>query len=239
MKDILVSCLCVTERRPAFMPWLLWCFDRQIWSRRELVIVDSSPEPLQIAARDDIRVVITTPGTDVAEKRNVALQEARGELITWFDDDDWQHPYKLTRLVEVLRDGALYAGSCSGWFVDLFASRCVLYHGLAGRIVFNSAGFRREAVLPFRFRDGLRGAEDTAWLRELSKRHCRKATILDREDMFFWLCHEDNLSNPARRRRFPERLKTLEKRIGSEAWADTSDALDALRWRLQSQDLSD
>ena len=32
MSDItspFVSCLCVTEGRPAFMPWLLWCFDRQ------------------------------------------------------------------------------------------------------------------------------------------------------------------------------------------------------------------
>jgi glycosyltransferase involved in cell wall biosynthesis len=183
--------------------------------------------------------MIATPGTNVAEKRNVALQEARRELITWFDDDDWQHPNKLIWLVEALRDGVLYAGSCSAWFVDLFASRCALYRGLAGRIVFNSAGFRREAVLPFRFRKDLRRAGDTAWLRELSKRHRRKATIFDREDMFFWLCHEDNLSNPARRRRFPERLETLEKRISSEAWGDTSDALDALRWRLHSQGPSD
>lgn len=235
MKNPLVSCLCVTERRPAFMPWLLWCFDRQSWSRRELIIVDSSPEPLQLAARADIRVVITTPGTNVAEKRNVALREARGALVAWFDDDDWQHPHRLAWLVAALREGAPYAGSWSGWFVDLLAARCTPYRGRADRIVFNSAGFRRETVFPFRFREDLRRAEDTDWMRQLSRHHGAQAAILNHEDMFFWLCHEDNLCNPAKRRRFPEPLETLEKRIGPEAWGDTHDALDALRQRLHNQ----
>src|SRR5438309_10414663 len=108
----LVSCLCVTEGRPAFMPWLLWCFDRQTWSHRELVIVDSSLEPSQVVGRDDVRVVSLPPGTRVGKKRNLALQEAHGEIITWFDDDDWQHPHKLVWLVEALQEGALYAGAC-------------------------------------------------------------------------------------------------------------------------------
>ena len=62
----LVSCLCVTEGRPAFMPWLLWCFDRQQWPHRELVIVDSSPQPFQAGGRDDVRVVTAPPGTPTA-----------------------------------------------------------------------------------------------------------------------------------------------------------------------------
>jgi hypothetical protein len=89
----LISCICVTENRPAFMPWLLWNFDRQRWpdrrcrSKRELVIVDSSPEPFRAAGRDDVRVVTAPPGTGVARKRNLGLQEARGEIVAWFDDD--------------------------------------------------------------------------------------------------------------------------------------------------------
>jgi hypothetical protein len=78
------------------MRWLLWCFERQRWSPRELVIIDSSPEPLQIAERDDVRVVTAPAGTMVARKRNLALQEARGDIVTWFDD--WQHPHKLSCL---------------------------------------------------------------------------------------------------------------------------------------------
>ena len=128
----LVSCLCVTEGRAAFMPWLLWCFDRQTWPHRELVILDSSERPFA-SARNDVRVVALPPGTGVARKRNLAMRAARGDVIAWFDDDDWQHPQKLAWHVEALRTGAAYAGSASGWFVDLHRSSCEAFraqHGL-------------------------------------------------------------------------------------------------------------
>jgi hypothetical protein len=54
-----------------------------------LVVVDSSPEPLQIAERDDVRVVTAPLGTGVARKCNVALQEARGEIVVHCADDNY------------------------------------------------------------------------------------------------------------------------------------------------------
>ena len=56
-----------------------------------------------------------------------------------------------------------------------------------------------------------------------------QAVILAQEVMFFWLCHTENLSNPAKRRRFSQRLDVLKNLVGAEAWGDTDDALDALR----------
>ncbi|MGC4067365.1 MAG: glycosyltransferase family A protein [Polyangiaceae bacterium] len=113
----LVSCLCVTERRAAFMPWLLWGFERQTYEHRELVIVDSSPEPLSIS-RANVRVLAAPPGSNVPTKRNLALDAARGDYIAWFDDDDWQHPERLERLVESLREDHVIVGSSRSWFVD-------------------------------------------------------------------------------------------------------------------------
>jgi Glycosyl transferase family 2 len=228
----LVSCLCVTEGRPAFMPWLLWCFDRQTWPHRELVIVDSSLEPLQMVGRDDVRVINLPPGARVGSKRNIALRESHGEIITWFDDDDWQHPYKLVWLLEALESGVPYAGTCRGWFVDLVKEWCAPYRESKGRMVFNSAGFWREAVLPLRFREDLVRASDTRWLQELAIRHNGNAMLLERDDLFFWLCHDKNLSNPVNKRRFPKGMDILKQRIGVEAWGDTDDALDTLRKRL-------
>lgn len=49
----LVSCLCVTEDRAAFMPWLFWNYDRQSYARRELVIVDSSTIPFEPLGRSE------------------------------------------------------------------------------------------------------------------------------------------------------------------------------------------
>lgn len=232
-KEVLVSCLCVTEGRPAFMPWLLWCFDRQVWPLRELVIVDSSEKPFHVAGRDNVRLVAMPVGTCVPKKRGRALQKARGEVVTWFDDDDWQHPHKLSWLVDALSNGAGFAGSRRGWFVDLMASRCAAYRAPRGQIVFNSAGFRRDEVLSIGFREDLQRASDTHWMRAVAARYRDRAAIMQRDDLFFWLSHETNLSNPVQKRRFPDQLDVLRRRISAEAWGDTNDALDSLRGRLE------
>ncbi|MCB0253958.1 MAG: glycosyltransferase family 2 protein [Anaerolineae bacterium] len=233
-QQLLISCLCVTENRPAFMPWLLWCFDRQRWPRRELVIVDSSAEPFTAGERDDVRVLSAPSGMGVAAKRNLALEAAQGDIITWFDDDDWQHPDRLTLLADALAAGAPYAASRSGWFADLATLRCASYQTTRGQLIFNSGGFRRDAVAGIRFPEDVVKASDTVWMREVLRRHSRRGMLLDRDDLFFWLCHGDNLSNPARRRRFTLPLAGLQKRIGQPAWSGTGEALEALRARLAS-----
>ena len=228
----LVSCLCVTEGRAAFIPWLLWCFDRQTWPHRELLIFDSSDRPF-MSARDDVRVVTLPRGTAVARKRNLAIQAARGDLIAWFDDDDWQHPRKLASHVEALRNGAAYAGSPSGWFVDLHQSRCEAYKAAHGYVLFNGAGFRREAVSPIRFREGVVRASDVYWMRHVAAR-CRHSAGIGRDDLLFWLSHEGNMSNPASKRHFSHDLDVLRDQIGAAAWGDTDAALESLRQRLKA-----
>jgi len=228
----LVSCLCVTEGRAAFMPWLLWCFDRQTWPHRELLILDSS-ERTFVSVRDDVRVMALPSGTGVARKRNLALGAARGDLIAWFDDDDWQHPEKLAWHVEALRGGAAYAGSPSGWFVDLYQSRCAAFKAPQGCMIFNTAAFRREAVLPVVFREGVERSSDTFWMRKVAAR-CRPSAGIERDDLFFWLSHEDNISNPARNKHFSSHLDVLRDHVGTAAWGDTDAALESLRSRLDA-----
>lgn len=231
----LVSCLCVTEGRAAFMPWLLWCFDRQRWPHRELVVVDSSPQPLQLADRADVRVVAAPTRTSVAAKRNLALGAARGEVVAWFDDDDWQHPDRLACLVAALGSGAPYAGSRQSWFVDLAQATCEPYRGWRDHIIFNSAGFRREAVLPLRFPEHVQRASDTRWMQQVAALPGGPPAVIARDDLFFWLCHERNLSNPAASRRCAQPLAALRQAVGPEAWADTDEALAALRDRLRDE----
>lgn len=227
----LFTCLCITENRPAFLPWLLWNYDKQTWTKRELIIVDSSPTPFE-SARPDIRVITSAPGTGVATKRNRALQAAQGELITWFDDDDWQHPEKLALLAEALQEEAVVcAGTRHGWFVNLDSGRCARHRGTGHLPIFNSAGFRRDAVLPLRFPEKLRRATDTRWMQGLRRRYPGRYALLDREDLFFWLCHGANLSNPAKKRRFPQELTALKTVIG-DSWGETGRTLSQLSERL-------
>jgi glycosyltransferase involved in cell wall biosynthesis len=216
------------------MPWLLWGFDRQEWCSRELVIVDSSQEPFDVGGRTDVRVVHVPPATGIAAKRNIALHEARGTRVAWFDDDDWQHPRRLSDLMRLLDDGATYAGATTGWFVSLTDRRCAPHRVPRGEIVFNSAVFDKDAVMPIPFREDLVTASDTDWSRAVAARHQAHRAILPRDDLFFWLCHRHNISNRVGARRLLYDLAVLRGRIGQTAWDDTDEQLAALRTRVES-----
>ncbi len=229
----LISCLCVTENRTAFMPWLLWNYDRQSWQNRELVIVDSSAEPVEAGERSDIRVVRAASRTTVGQKRNVALEQARGDIITWFDDDDWQHPEKLALLHRALQSGKALAGCTESWFLDFARNRCARYKAAGRRLLFNSIGVRTDIARSVRFPTHVRKASDTRWMQDLERRmKTRGASI--KTPLFFWLCHGKNLSNPVARRRFDRDATQLNSAIGNAVWGDTNDALYALRERMEA-----
>ena len=225
----LISALCVTEDRPEFIPWLLWNHAKQDHPRRELIIVDSSREPLTDSESGEVKVVRCAPGTTVARKRNLALRTARGDLVTWFDDDDWQHPRKLSILAAALSGGATLAGSRTGWFLDLRRDRVRPYTSTQ-HLIFNSIGVQAAAAVAVPFDEAMVRASDTAWLTGL--RRIGGAAAVVPEILSVWLCHRRNLSNPASRYVFPRPLADLELRLGHDAWAGTPDQLERLRARL-------
>jgi hypothetical protein len=227
---LLVSCLCITESRPAFWPWLWWNFAKQDHAHRELVIVDSSPEPLPVAD-PRVRVVAAAPGSTVGAKRNLALRCARGAAIAWFDDDDWQHPRRLSILVRALASHRL-AGAMESWFVEPAGRRARPYRSQLD-VIFNGLGVRRDDVVQRPFDERKPRAADTAWVRELSRRADGDVAAVP-EVLTWWLCHRRNLSNPATKYTFPEALNVAQARIGETDWADTDDHLDALVSRLFS-----
>lgn len=226
----MVSCLCVTEDRSAFLPWLLWNYDRQAWCERELVIVASSTDALDVPDRPDIRVIRVPHRLGVGAKRNIALDEARGDAVAWFDDDDWQHPRRLHEIVASLDAGAPYVGQVQGWFVDLRGRRCARYRG-GSVIIFNGAGFAIDVARRARFDETKRRGTDTIWLRMLRSSTASAGQRAGGIEWSAWLCHERNLSNPAIRRRFPLSLEELRRRMGP-AWEGTDQALSALSTRL-------
>jgi glycosyltransferase involved in cell wall biosynthesis len=227
----------VTENRPAFIPWLLRGYDAQTHRRRELVVVDSSPVDLAFPRRPDVRVVRVAPGTSVAVKRNLAIHESRGEMVAWFDDDDWQHVERLSRLVALLEvTGTAYAGPSCGWFLDLATLGCERYES-RNHVVFNGALFWREVATSVEFEPSLRRGSDTRWLRELRNKHGNAFQSVD-ATLFYWLCHGRNLSNPRGKRRCKRPLADLRAAIDGGAWGDTTEALHRLRRALRLEKAS-
>ncbi len=230
--SMLVSCLCVTEDRPAFAPWLLWNLRKQDHVRRQLVVVDSSRDEDAATWEDagEVVVVRCAPGTSVARKRNLAVEAATGDVVAWFDDDDWQHPRRLSILVAALSKDAGLAGSARGWFVDLARDRAREYVSQR-TVIFNGLGVRRAALDGVRFDERRRRAADTAWVAAVG-RHSGAPAVVVPDTLSFWLCHAANLSNPAKRYVFPQPISAVRTAVGAEAWGETDAELARLRDRL-------
>lgn len=226
----LVSCLCVTESRAEFWPWLWWSFAKQDYENRELVVVDSSPDPV-VSNDPQIRVVTAVPGTVVSVKRNLALREARGSVVAWFDDDDWQHPRRLSLLAGALSSGSAVAGSTTSWFVHATKRAARRYDAQLG-IIFNGLAATTAAIGELRFDERKRRAADTSWVRALTADGGGVAVLP--EVLSWWLCHRRNISNPAAKYSFPEPLARVRDQVGASDWADTDDQIARLIDRLDA-----
>jgi glycosyltransferase involved in cell wall biosynthesis len=211
------------------MDWLLWNFDRQSHQNRELVVVDSSSVPWRIE-RPDVRVIPAPLECNVPTKRNLALAAARGQIVAWFDDDDWQHPARLAHLVSALRGSRAIAGSTRSWFVDPSTSRCLAHDG-RGSMLFNGAGIRSEVARAVRFDERLAKGSDTRWFYAVRARCQANQELLDPVVLSFWLCHDDNLSNQRGRYRMQHELGALRAAIG-DAWGETDRHLKQLCRRV-------
>ena len=230
--------MCVTENRAAFIPWLVWNFEKQSWHNKELIIVDSSASPDELSSitsdmlGPNICVVPVRPGLNIPAKRNIALQQARGEYIAWFDDDDWQHPERLGLTLDALgASKRAWGGTRDFWFADLVGEMVTRANG--ARPSFNSAVFRRDVALSGKFDERFARGSDTLYLREICKRAPMWATV--NTVTSFWLCHDTNISNPSAKRRFALPMDGLRTAVGSTAWGSTDEQLTALRDRMSAR----
>jgi glycosyltransferase involved in cell wall biosynthesis len=224
---MLASCLCVTEARPAFMPWLWWNFEKQTHPLRELVVVDSSPEPYPFA--EEVRVVRCAPGTSVAAKRNLALTAAAGDLVSWFDDDDWQHPRKVELLADALSSRCDLAGSRQSWVVDLASLRC-RPTSPKPTVLFNTVGVHRRLWDWARFDEGRVYNTDLQWLAALAP---RAFTRILPEPLAMLLFHGGNMTPEMGATAWTSTLHRVTKHIDGD-WSETFVQLGALRRRLHT-----
>ena len=234
----LASCLCVTENRHAFIPWLLWQFDRQTWRKRELVIVDSSEPPIQVPRRSDVRVIRARLGTWLGKKRNIALDAARGDVIAWFDDDDWQHPDRLASQIPLLRKyaskmGASFIGPSQSYFMDLYSDKLQPYK-VKEYAIFNGSVYYAAMVRDVPFPENVLRTEDTIWINRLLRNHKGATFEGEQPTLFMWLSHDANISN-IRAWRHRNSVLHMTPALFGASWPDTRNQLQALRERLARQ----
>jgi hypothetical protein len=101
-----VSTLVVTNR-PQFLEWWTWNIRKQTYRPDEVVVVTNTREPYPntdeidelLGRYGELKHVLLAPTVTIGEMRQQALDIATGDIITWFDDDDWQWSENIERLV--------------------------------------------------------------------------------------------------------------------------------------------
>lgn len=110
-----ISCLMVTYDRLGLAKRSMDCFAAQTYPNRELVVVTNGSraytdalqahaELLEIETRF---VHLAEPGLTLGRLRNLSIDNAGGEILCQWDDDDCNHPERLMRQAEhMFREGA-------------------------------------------------------------------------------------------------------------------------------------
>ena len=147
----LISCIMPTADRPAFVKLALRYFERQTYPDRELIVIDDGIESVRSLAEsvEKMRYIRIAPGLSLGEKRNLACQEASGEFICHWDDDDWYAPTRLSYQISDLQNSEVnLCGLSRLVFLDIRLGRAWRYSycsdkrvWLAGATLF----YRRES----------------------------------------------------------------------------------------------
>lgn len=95
----LISCIMPTRNRRSFVKQAIWYFIRQDYPEKELVIVDDGEDLVKDLVPTDQRIRYIPLGRQatIGEKRNIAIEASRGQMIAHWDDDDWSAPDRLSR----------------------------------------------------------------------------------------------------------------------------------------------
>jgi glycosyltransferase involved in cell wall biosynthesis len=126
----LVSCIMPTADRRLFVGQAIQYFLRQNYLNRELIIVDDGVDRVEDLVPSDprIRYIGLQKKQTIGAKRNRACQEAQGDIVVHWDDDDWMAPWRLTYQVESLREkGADICGLAEIRYYDACLGQAWMY----------------------------------------------------------------------------------------------------------------
>ena len=121
----MISCICPTRNRQGLIELAVTSFLNQTYKDSELVILDDGCPPTVIPENPRIRYIRLSPvgRLTTGQKRNKCCENACGEVIAHFDDDDWSHPLRLEEQLARLKDGIQVTGYHLIQFYDMDQKR--------------------------------------------------------------------------------------------------------------------
>ena len=100
MNNPLISCLCPTKNDPSMVKEAIECFNNQTYANKELILVTDEKNPyleiLETFVCDNIKLIKAPEGSVIGKLRNISVDNASGEYIATWDDDDISFEDRLT-----------------------------------------------------------------------------------------------------------------------------------------------
>ena len=109
-------CTPTFNRRP-FIPFMIKCFENQIYpkDRIEWIIIDDGTDPIEDLVKDipQVKYFYYEEKMLLGKKRNLMHTKCSGDIIIYMDDDDYYPPERISHAVEMLQNNPdfLMAGS--------------------------------------------------------------------------------------------------------------------------------
>lgn len=211
-----ISSLSVTRDRPGYARWLIWNMEKQTRPADETIILasgssidgDFSSESLKPKVIYSERPVITS------NARQAVMESATGDVILWYDDDDWYHGDKNEILESGLQDSE-YLGSAifPPYWWHLGDSLLELpspklrspFPGRGGVTYYPEQPFlplfalRREVAMRYSWEPSVYRGSDTTWMRKIiADLGWGQISCTDLHPAMLILVHDQNVSQNSR-----------------------------------------
>lgn len=112
-----ISVVTPTYNRRKFIPYAIKCFEHQTYPRElmEWVIIDDGEDKIEDLVKDvpGVKYFPYDEKIKLGRKRNIMHEKCNGDIIVYFDDDDYYPPERVATAVMKLQSNkeALAAGS--------------------------------------------------------------------------------------------------------------------------------
>jgi len=112
-----VSICTPTYNRRPFIPYIIKCFQHQIYpqNRMEWIIIDDGTDKIEDLVKDipQVKYFKYEEKMTLGKKRNLSHEKSCGEIIVYMDDDDFYPPQRVSHAIDMLKKNPtiLCAGS--------------------------------------------------------------------------------------------------------------------------------
>jgi glycosyltransferase involved in cell wall biosynthesis len=208
-------CTPTFNRRP-FIPFMIKCFEHQIYpkDRIEWIIIDDGTDPIEdlVSHIPQVKYFYNAEKMVLGNKRNFMHSKCTGDIIVYMDDDDYYPPERISHAVEMLQQNPKYLMAGSSEMHMYFNSRSAVYqcgpykdyHATAATFA-----FKKELLQQTKYEDDVVFAEES----KFTKGYTIPLIQLDTKKTILVFSHRHNslnkeklLVNPVQTRVSPSRF---------------------------------